>query len=101
MKHLSLLLCGLLAALPLFSQTTGGPDTYGYVWKNQANSDPDAPVYNWIDIDAIGTVIPGLGDDNSVGPFSIGFPFRYYWSDYSQFSNFADRLLEICAQEEQ
>jgi hypothetical protein len=39
----------------------------------------------WIDISGIGTVVPGLGDDNIVGPFNIGFDFRYYWYDVTSF----------------
>ncbi len=66
----------------LIAQTTGGPDTYGYTWKNQA--DPTGPVYNWIDIKGLGTKITGLGDDNSVGPFNMNWNFRYYWNDYNK-----------------
>jgi hypothetical protein len=42
----------------------GGPDAYGYVWKDQA----DAPSYNWIDPSSH-QVVNGLSDDNFVGPF--------------------------------
>ena len=55
---------------------TGGPDDYGYTWAD--SDEPGVPV-EWIDITATGTLITGLGDDNFVGPFSIGFDFNYYW----------------------
>lgn len=85
MKHFSLLMGAILALVSTFAQTSGGPDAYGYTWENASHIGPNAPTYNWIDITTIGTQITGLGDDNVVGPFSIGFPFRYYWSDYGQF----------------
>ncbi|MBW8049590.1 MAG: T9SS type A sorting domain-containing protein [Cytophagales bacterium] len=70
----------------LFAQTSGGPDTYGYIWKNSNDISVDAPVYNWIDITTIGTEITGLGDDNVSVIFPFGFTFKYYWSDISGFS---------------
>ena len=70
----------------LFAQTSGGPDAYGYRWRNQADTviGPGAPSYNWIDISAIGTPIAGLADDNTVGPFNLNWNFHYYWSDYNK-----------------
>jgi hypothetical protein len=60
-----------------------GPDAFGYLaWDS---NQPGGPVVNWIDISAIGTVVTGLGDDNIVGPYNVGFPFRYYWYDVSEF----------------
>lgn len=84
MKHLSLLIFSMLCLCSSFAQTSGGPDAYGYIWKNSLNTDPDAPVYNWIDITSVGTPVTGLGDDNSVGPLNLNFPFHYYWSDYNR-----------------
>ena len=60
---------------------TGGPDIYGYKW---ADSNEDSVSYNWIDITTIGTQVTGLGDDNYVGPFDIGFDFNYYWYTIDQ-----------------
>ena len=67
------------------AQTTGGPDPYGYIWRD--NTDPNGPTYNWIDITALGDAqqVSGLTDDNNVGPFNIGFPFHYYWYDVTNF----------------
>jgi hypothetical protein len=67
------------------AQTSGGPDTYGYIWRDSNN--PSGPTYNWIDI----LTLPGvsevrfLADDNIQGSFPIGFPFHYYWYDVTQF----------------
>lgn len=62
---------------------TGGPDAYGYTWID--SDEPGGPVLNWIDITGTGTLVTGLGDDNYVGPFDIGFPFHYYWYDVTQY----------------
>lgn len=62
---------------------SGGPDAFGYTWKN--NTEPGGPTLNWIDITTIGTQVTGLGDDNYVGPYQIGFPFHFYWYDVNQF----------------
>ncbi|TAL62963.1 MAG: T9SS type A sorting domain-containing protein [Bacteroidetes bacterium] len=66
----------------LFAQTSGGPDAYGYTWKNQA--DPNGPAYNWKEIKGVGTQITGLSDDNQKGPYSLGWNFHYYWADYGK-----------------
>ena len=55
----------------------GGPDAYGYVWKD--SNAPGGPVYAWQDITGIGTQIVGLADDNSVGPIVMQTSFQYYW----------------------
>lgn len=69
----------------LFAQTSGGPDLYGYSWKNSNDTSADAPVYNWIDITTIGTEITGLADDNVAGTIPIGFDFQYYGKLVSYF----------------
>lgn len=89
---LSGILFGLDAGLSEFSTSSfspgsqrlsWGPDAYGYIARD--SNEPGGPAYQWIDISAIGTVVTGLGDDNIVGPFNIGFPFRYYWYDVTSF----------------
>jgi hypothetical protein len=62
----------------------GGPDAYGYVWRD--SNEPNGPAFNWVDIEnRPGTVtVSGLADDNSVGQFNIGWSFHYYWSDYDK-----------------
>jgi len=90
MKKLTVLLVVLFAAGLVSAATNvgeyipspapldnGGPDAFGYSWVDNDNG--GGPAYNWIDISQIGTPVNGLGDDNNVGPFQMGFDFPYYW----------------------
>lgn len=70
---------------PEIASGTGGPDAYGYTWIDSDTTAPGAPTYNWIDITNIGTKVKGLGDDNTQGPFDIGFDFPYYWYKVNKF----------------
>ncbi len=65
-------------ALQVFA-ASGGPDQYGYTWKD--SNEPGGPVYEWIDITGTGTQVTGLADDNVVGPIVLGQNFPYYWYD--------------------
>jgi Secretion system C-terminal sorting domain len=86
MKKIATLILVFIAAMnTLQAQTSGGPDTYGYIWRD--SNDPSGPVYNWIDV----LPLPGaqkvrfLADDNTIGSFPIGFSFHFYWYDVTQF----------------
>jgi hypothetical protein len=66
------------------TKNSGGPDAFGYVWKDSDN--PTGPTYSWVEISTTGTnITTGLADDNVIGPFSIGFNFPFYDTSYSQF----------------
>ena len=69
--------------IPMPTDTSSTPDAYGYTWVD--NDNDGSPVYNWIDITGIGTLVEGLADDNAVGPYDIGFDFAYYWYIVDQF----------------
>jgi Secretion system C-terminal sorting domain len=60
----------------------GGPDAFGYTWRDCANS-PDH--FRWVDI--VGrpqaTQLLGLADDNYSASIPLGFSFRFYWVDYN------------------
>ncbi len=60
----------------------GGPDTYGYTWKDI--NDVGGPTFQWFDISQIGSPLSGLGDDNYVGPKPIGGNFKFYWGTYNK-----------------
>lgn len=83
MKNSTLiLLCLFGMAFGVNAQTSGGPDAYGYTWRN--SDDGSGPTYSWIDITTSGTQITGFTDDNSVPFITMSQPFHYYWSDYTQ-----------------
>jgi hypothetical protein len=75
----------LLVFAVLFSFTCssfaaqGGPDLYGYTWKD--SNEPGGPAYSWWDITGIGQKVhPFLGDDNvSLITYYFGGNFTYYW----------------------
>lgn len=75
-RTLTLSLLALLLAPTLFA-AQGGPDAFGYIWKD--SNEPGGPVYDWVDITITGALVQGLGDDNVVGPFSMATDMPFYW----------------------
>lgn len=71
-------LLGLIAVAPALA-ATGGPDQYGYIWKD--SNEPNGPVYSWVDITTTGIPITDLADDNTHGPFVMGNNMPFYWYD--------------------
>jgi len=64
---------------------SGGPDGYGYYYIDSNDDAFNAPEYGWIDIQADGEDMGITGDDDTQGPFPIGFTFNFYGNDYSTF----------------
>jgi hypothetical protein len=68
------------------TEGSGGPDSYGYRWKD--SDEPDGPVYNWIDISATGTALDSAsawvptgtfrGGDEGYYAVTLPFAFNYY-----------------------
>lgn len=75
-------LCCFALLWTCLSAGSGGPDPYGYIWKD---SNEPGVTFQWVDIvGRAGSVqVPSLADDNAVGPFNVGWNFHYYWSDYN------------------
>ncbi|MDA3885891.1 MAG: C25 family cysteine peptidase [Candidatus Delongbacteria bacterium] len=61
-------------------KASGGPDTYGYKWKD--SDEVGGPVYNWVEINGSGTPL-GLADDGESAALNLGFTFNYYGVDYT------------------
>ncbi len=62
----------------------GGPDTFGYQWVD--SDEPDGPMYDWVDISAIGVEISpwphGTVDDGYTDPIPMGMDFDFYGVTY-------------------
>ena len=83
---------------PIWSFTTndgeydfggGGPTQGGYVFANSttgASGAPSQPTYDWIDISGTGTdKIGSIADNETIGPFPLGFSFNYFGTSYTEF----------------
>ncbi len=84
MKKILFFLLTCLISIPLYSQTSGGPDAYGYTWKN-SNHTVNPPVFGWLDISGYGNEVTGLADDNVIGPYGGSAGFQFYWYPTPQF----------------
>ena len=82
MRSLPFLLIAGLALLFLMPEAvseSGGPDSFGYTFKD--SNETDGPTYNWIDISSNGTAINITSEgphDLVVGPYELGFNFFFY-----------------------
>jgi len=69
---------------------SGGPDAYGYKWKD--SDEPDGPDFVWTDISGTGTLAStwtavstyDAKDEGYSGPYNLGFTFNFYGVDYTQ-----------------
>jgi hypothetical protein len=55
--------------------TEGGPDAFGYRWRNSDNL--SGPQFQWLDISATGTPV-SLSDDSYTAAIPLGIPFFFY-----------------------
>lgn len=71
----------------------GGPTQNGYVFANStsgASSATSRPTYSWIDISPTGSgtgtdKIGSIADNETIGPFPLGFSFNYFGTSYTEF----------------
>lgn len=71
-------------ALPVPADFTG-PDTYGYYAFSSEDSFFDqTPVYDWVEIDDIGTSINIFGESDYTETVDLPFTFKYYGQDYNK-----------------
>jgi C1A family cysteine protease len=68
-------------------------DSGAYQW---IDSDTNSNIsFNWVDISQTGTVVTGLTDDVSVGPYPIGFNFPFFGKDFQTFFISSNGFLQI------
>lgn len=81
--HKLFTLLALSVVLSATAQNSGGPDPYGYYWRNSDH--PQGPTYDWVDITGVGTQVTGLTDDNATNFITMGgMVFHYYWTDVTK-----------------
>ncbi|MEA3475141.1 MAG: choice-of-anchor J domain-containing protein [Candidatus Cloacimonadota bacterium] len=88
---------------PLWKFTTEQDPNYGsgtgtplyYFANSLATGAPSHPSYSWIDISTTGTDVIGTvdGDSKVGGPYSIGFDFNFFGTNYNQFWIAADGYI--------
>jgi Peptidase family C25/Propeptide_C25/HYDIN/CFA65/VesB-like, Ig-like domain len=64
-------------------RNNGGPDNYGYMWYDSAET--YGPVYSWRDISALGTAVTFSHNDQGTDLMPIGFDFNFYGVNYADF----------------
>ncbi|HXI04056.1 MAG TPA: S8 family serine peptidase [Candidatus Saccharimonadales bacterium] len=75
---------GLVVGKDLTTAGAGGPDGFGYRWKD--SNEPGGPVFDWVDISSTGTPVSfSSSDDSYSGPVDMGLTFPFYGSNYTQF----------------
>jgi hypothetical protein len=58
---------------------SGGPDNYGYTWKD--SDEPSGPIFAWTNLSSIGTEVTwshGTSDDGWSNPIPLGMAFNLY-----------------------
>lgn len=84
-------LAALLLALPAASAASaGGPDFYGYTFKD--SSAAGGPAYGWVDV-VNGCTVADLSWQGTADDVPIGFDFNYYGQNYSLLSISGNGLL--------
>lgn len=79
------------------SREWGGPDGFGYYWID--SDEEGGPEWEYTDISETGTLIEGLLDDNTLGPFEFGFKFPFYGTLKSLFYISANGCITFSDQE--
>lgn len=57
-------------------KSTGGPDEFGYSFIDSDTI--SGPIYDWLDVSDIGTLLPTNTNQFNEGPFDLGFDYNFY-----------------------
>ena len=69
----------MLVTVPIAGADSGGPDSYGYTYKD--SDEPGGPVYGWVEISGTGST--GPSSDDSYVTVPVGFDFSLYGNTYN------------------
>ena len=79
-------------AIPIEADQITNPnfgEEAGYFFANStffSDDAPSQPTFDWVDISSMGTDrIGSLSDESVIGPFSLGFTFRFFDQDYTEY----------------
>ena len=78
----------------------GGPDGGGYYFIDSDDNAMNAPVYDWVDISGNGTPV-FLGDDETQGPFNIGFGFEFYGGHFTSVNICSNGFVSFTSTEDE
>jgi hypothetical protein len=68
-----------------YTQDTHYGNALGGGWRWIDSDQPNGPVYQWKDISAIGTPVTFSTNDETLGPFDMGFTFPYYGQNFTSY----------------
>jgi hypothetical protein len=71
--------CAEVGPEPARVPVAGGPDDYGYVFKDETDS--GGPTYNWID--TVGATSLGITGDDTFAIVALPFAFSFYGTNYN------------------
>ncbi|HEY3296346.1 MAG TPA: M14 family zinc carboxypeptidase [bacterium] len=73
------------SAAEAYENHTGYGSSTGGGWRFVDSDHAGGPTYSWVDISASGTAVTFAGDDQTLGPFPVGFTFPFYGQNFSTF----------------
>ncbi len=79
------------------TQGPTGPDSYGYYAYDDTDTwTGQAPVYSWIEITAVGSIITDItNSDAATATLALPFTFKYYGTNYTQISVCSNGFISL------